>query len=287
MKKGFLLLIIATLFWAGNYIAGRYLSDALPPTLLNTVRWAISSLLLWGLLVINKKPFPIFSRWKEFLILGFFGIFIFSTTTYMGLREISSSQAGMIVAGIPVSILIFSFILLKEKIKVKSWIGTVISIIGVVILIQGKENIESFGNALAGEVLIIISCIAWGLYTVLGRKYGKATDPLTLTAGAAVYGTILSLISCIGTVDMNAVQMDGMAWLALFYVSTFASVAAYLAWNAGVKILGPGTAAPFINLLPIWTVILGVIVLNEGINTITLVGGVIAIIGAILASLKK
>lgn len=287
MKKGFLLLLIATFFWAGNYIAGRYLSDALPPTLLNTVRWGISSILLWGLLGINKKPFPIFSRWREFLVLGFSGIFIFSTTTYMGLREISSSQAGMIVAGIPATILIFSFILLKEKIKGRAWIGTVISIIGVVILIQGKANVESIGNAIFGEILILISCVAWGLYTVLGRKYGKATDPLTLTAGAAVYGTILSLISCIGTVEMNAVQMNGMAWLSLFYVSTFASVVAYLAWNAGVKILGPGTAAPFINLLPIWTVILGVIVLNEGIKPITLVGGVITIIGAILASFRK
>lgn len=120
MKRGIGLLVLATILWGGNYLCGRYLSEAMPPTLLNTTRWGISSFILIGLLLINKGKLPIFKMWKEFSILGFTGIFAFSTLTYMALGNISASQAGMISSGIPISILIFTPFILKEKISVKA-----------------------------------------------------------------------------------------------------------------------------------------------------------------------
>ncbi|EST10944.1 DMT family transporter [Sporolactobacillus laevolacticus] len=242
--------------------------------------------LLWGLLAFYNKPFPIFKYWKEFLVSGFYGVFAFSTLNYLGLQSISASQAGMISAGIPITILIFTPIFLKEKIKLKAWVGAIISIIGVILLIQGKQTASSEGSIL-GEIEILISCVAWGMYTVFGKKYVKRIDPLTLTAGAAFYGTLLSAISCIGTVDPSSIHMSPNAWLGIAYVSTFASVIAFVLWNAGVKIVGAGQAAPYINLLPVWTVLLGVLLLKEQISGITLVGGIITIIGAVLASGKN
>ena len=139
--RGILLLIVATLLWGGNYICGRFLAPALPSTLLNTVRWAISTVLLVGIMTISKKKLPLFSRWRELLILGFFGVFAFSTLNYLGLRSISASQAGMFSAGIPVAILLFTPFILKEEIKLKAWIGTVLSILGVITLLMGKHKL--------------------------------------------------------------------------------------------------------------------------------------------------
>lgn len=285
MKRGILLLVLATLLWGGNYICGRFLATALPSTLLNTIRWAISTILLWGLLALNHKKFPIISKWKEFLILGFFGVFAFSTLNYLGLRSLSASLAGMISAGIPIAILLFSPFVLKERISLKAWIGAVVSIFGVILLVQGKDTTSSHGSIL-GEIEILLSCLAWGMYTVLGKRYGKQIDPLTMTAGAAFYGTILSAISCIGTVQPSMIHMTPMAWIGIVYISTFASVGAYIAWTSGVKTVGAGFAAPYINLLPVWTVIFGVLLLHEKMSTITLVGGIITISGAVLATLK-
>jgi drug/metabolite transporter (DMT)-like permease len=284
MKRGILLLILATILWGGNYICGRFLAPALPAALLNTIRWAISTVILFVLLSSNKKNLPLFTKWKEFLILGFFGVFAFSELNYLGLRSISASQAGMISAGIPIAILAFTPIILKEQIKLKAWIGAVISILGVILLVQGKHTASSQGS-LIGDIEILLSCLAWGLYTVLGKKYGKHMDPLTMTAGASFYGTLFSAISCIGTVKPSMVHMTGNAWACIIYVSTFASVGAYFAWNSGVKIVGAGRAAPYINLLPVWTVVFGVLLLGEQISGTSLVGGVITILGAILATL--
>ncbi|KUO96399.1 DMT family transporter [Ferroacidibacillus organovorans] len=284
MKRGIMLLVVATILWGGNYICGRYLAPALPSNLLNTVRWAISSLLLFGLLSMNHKRLPLFSQWKKFALLGFVGIFAFSTLTYLGLRSISAAQAGMISAGIPIAILLFTPLILKERVKAKAWTGAFLSIIGVVILIRG-EHAANGHSSIVGEIEIVLSCIAWGIYTVLGKRFGKTMDPLTMTAGAAVYGTLFSALSCIGTVRLNMIHMTPLAWLSVLYVSTFASVGAYLAWNTGVKIVGAGRAAPYINLLPVWTVIFGILLLRETVSILSVGGGAVTILGAVLASL--
>lgn len=285
MKRGLPLLILATILWGGNYVCGRFLAPALPATLLNTIRWAISTLLLWGLLALNKKSFPIFQKWRIFLVLGFFGVFAFSTLNYAGLRSLSASYAGMISAGIPIAILVFTPIILKEKIQLRAWLGALVSLIGVILLMAGKHGVQNQAS-LFGEAAIVLSCLSWGIYTVLGKKYGKQTDPLTLTAGAAFYGTLLSALSCIGTVHSSQIHITPMALLSILYVSTLASVGAYVAWNTGVRLVGPGTAAPFINLLPVWTVIFGLLLLHEQLSNLTFIGGLVTIIGAVFASLK-
>ncbi|WP_404332649.1 DMT family transporter [Mesobacillus maritimus] len=287
MKRGICLLVVATILWGGNYICGRYLSEAMPSTLLNTARWGISTLILVVLLILNKKKLPMLALWKEFAILGFTGIFAFSTLTYMALGNIGASQAGMISSGIPISILLFTPFILKEKISLKAWGGAGISILGVIILFLGKSGGANLEGSLLGNFQVLLACLAWGIYTVLGKQYGKKHDSLTLTAGAALYGTVFSAISCIGTVQLNTVSMTGTAWASLIYVSTLASVGAYLAWNAGVKIVGPSQAAPYLNLLPVWTVLFGILLLKEQVSFVSWVGGSITILGAVLASVNK
>ena len=287
MKKGIALLLIATILWGGNYICGRYLGDAIPATLLNTIRWGISTIILLSILKANKKNVPLFRKWKEFSLLGFTGIFAFSTLNYLALGQISASQAGMISGSTPISILIFAPFFLKEKINFKTWVCALISIIGVIVLFQGKNDNTTTEGMLLGNIEMVIASLAWGIYTVLGKKYGAQMDALTMTAGAAFYGTLFSALSCIGTVDVNKIEMTPSAWLAIIYVSTLASVGAYYAWNAGVKIIGAAQASPYINMLPVWTVVFGVVLLHEEISWISGIGGLITIFGAILATINK
>jgi len=284
MKRGIAFLVVATILWGGNYICGRYLATALPATLLNTIRWATSTVILVILLLLNKKRLPLLKQWKEFALLGFLGIFAFSTLNYIGLKSISATQAGMISAGIPIAILLFTVLVFRERVKGRAWTGAILSIIGVIILLKGKTS-SNAPVSFYGELEILLAGLAWGLYTVMGKRFRSHTDTLTLTAGAAFYGSLFSALSCIGTVHLSSIHMTTTAWLCVLYVSTLASVVAYLAWNEGVSRIGAIRAAPYINLLPVWTVLLGLLILHESISRLSLVGGVVTIIGAVLATL--
>lgn len=286
MKRGILFLLLATVLWSGNYISGRYLADMIPATLLNTIRWCFSTIILFSLLFLQKKKISLLKNWKEFLITGFFGTFAFSTLNYYSLHYIDASFAGMISAGSPIAILLFTPIVLKEKIPVRAWAGTIVSVFGVILLFQGKTS-STTADTIFGGLLMVLACCSWGLYTVFGKKYGKRIDVLTLTTGAAFYGMFFNIISWLITFDLDAVDMTPTGWLALFYSSTLASVAAFLFWNNGVDLVGTGRGAPYINFLPIWTVILGITLLNEQLSALTFIGGFITIAGALIASVPE
>lgn len=286
VNRGIFYLIMAIVLWSGNYICGRFLADALPPHLLNTIRWVISTIILFAILFYKKKRIRLILNWKEFLISGFFGIFIFSTLLYWGLNYLTASQVGMITAFTPISILLFAIVLLRENISRQGLIGTVISVIGVFILFLGKSNAEEAGSWFGG-ILIILASLSWGIYTALSKKYSNKFDPLTFITGASFYGAILSAISCIGTVRVEHIQMTLETWLAVVYVSTLASVVAFIAWQIGVQQVGAGYSAPFMNLMPVCTLLFGIILLNETVTIISLIGGSISIVGALLASFPK
>ncbi|PWI57672.1 DMT family transporter [Sulfoacidibacillus thermotolerans] len=284
MKKGILLLVVATLLWSGNYIAGRVLAPAMPAYFLNGVRWVISAFILWLILRLQGKSIPLKREWKILSILGFVGMFAFSTLTYLGLKSIPAAQAGMISGMIPVIILLFSVLFLHDRPPLIAWLGIVLSVIGVIVLF-GAGSGSSFTFSL-GDLELVIAAVAWGLYTVLGKRRSHHIDPLTMTAGAAIYGAIPSAIAGILSYSPTAIHMTPVAWLSLLYVSTAASVVAYFVWTSGVHVVGASRSAPFMNLLPIWTVILGISLLGEHLSIHEMIGGTIILAGAVLANLR-
>lgn len=282
MFSGIVYLLLATLLWSGNYIAGRVLAPDISALALNGIRWSLSAIELWLILKISGRTLPLFKKWRAFLLLGLLGMLIFSGLTYLGLHTVVAAQAGLISGCIPAMILFFSILLLKERPSIRAWIGMVISVLGIVVLF-------GLGHALTGErfnlgdVELLIAALAWGLYTVLGRKFGTDLSPLTLTTGAAIYGAVLSDMVGLATLHHAVFHLTGSAWFALLYVSTAASVVAYVVWTLGVERMGASKAAPYMNLLPIWTVLLGVLLLGEHIHFTQIIGGLLILLGAVLA----
>ncbi|QSO45820.1 DMT family transporter [Alicyclobacillus mengziensis] len=281
MIRGFLLLMLATLLWSGNYIAGRLLAPAMPALVLNGVRWTLSALELYIILMFTGKRLPLREKWREFLLLGFVGMFIFSALTYLGLHSTPAAQAGMISGLIPVAILFFGVFILKDKGSRMAWFGSLVSVIGVLVLLGGHAG-SGFTVSL-GDVEILAAAGSWGLYTVLGKRFGRDMDPLTLTAGAAVFGAIPSDIAGLFSFSPHAFHMTSTAWMALVYVSTAASVIAYFAWTVGVERVGASRAAAWMNLLPVWTAVSGIVMLGERMTTVQMIGGALVLLGAVFA----
>ncbi len=285
MRKGVVWLVLANLLWSGNYIAGRVLAQAMPAFTLNAVRWSISALILLLVMRFQQQTVPLVKAWRPLAWMGFLGMFVFSTLTYLGLRSIPAAQAGMLSGLIPVFILVAGILLLHQRPSGRSWTGVGASVLGVIVLMwlgKGGHFRLSWGI-----VELLLAAVAWALYTVYGKRLDQRLSPLTLTAGSAVYGAVFSDIVAGFTYRSGSIHMTWLAWVCVLYVSTMASVVAYWVWTAGVKQAGAEVAAPFINLLPVWTVILGVILLHERISSWEAIGGMLIVLGALFASFKK
>lgn len=281
MVRGFSALILATLLWSGNYVAGRVLATALPALWLNGIRWTVSAILLWALLRAAGRPLPLRTRWRAFALQGVLGMFLFSSLTYLGLHGVSAAQAGMISGLIPVVILLLGMWLLRDRPRVFAFLGVVLSLAGVALLFGG--GVAGHQGLSGGDVELLIAAVCWAAYTVIGKRLGAVVDPLTMTAGAAVYGGLLSDLVAVVSDPRPHIDMTAPAWWSLVYVCTASSVIAYLAWTYGVGRVGASRSAPLMNLLPVWTVIAGLVLLGEHLSAQELIGGVVIIGGAALA----
>lgn len=282
MRNGAVFLVLATLLWSGNYIAGRVLAHAISPFALNGIRWVVSAAILLLIARKMRRRVPLLAKWRAFATLGLLGMFLFSALTYLGLQTVPAAQAGMLSAVMPVFILLLSVAIVGERPGFLSWGGVALSAAGVAMLLGG--GIQFSGGA--AELLSAALC--WGLYTVLGKRFSRdGTDPLTMTTGAAVYGAVPSAIAGILTARSGISLQGAGDWASLAYVCTMSSVVAYFVWNHGVHLTGPSRSGPFMNLLPVWTAVLGMLMLGEQITVLQGFGGFLTVFGAVLAGRKR
>ncbi len=280
--RGIILVIFSTILWGGNYIAGRILAEAMPALFLNGIRWTTSAAELFLILIITGRPLTPLKKWKEFSLLGVIGIFTFSALTYLALKSVPASQAGMIAGMESISMLLLSAVILHKVPKPMQWVGVAFSVIGVFSLIETAERQQYF-SVRSGDIELLLAALAWGLYCVLGDKFGNDTDSLTMTTGAIIYGAIPSALSGAYSGLTGTFHMTLTAWLAVVYVCTAASSLAYVVWNLGIGLVGVNGAAPFLNLMPIWTIILGIVLLGEKVTIYQFISGAIILIGMWLA----
>lgn len=278
-RRAFAALILAPLLWGGNYVAGRYLGPNVPPLVLNGVRWTISAAIFLAIARGRGTRIPLWRERWPFLWLGLTGMFGFSALLYTGLRLVPASLAGAISGLQPVAILIMGVAINRLQPTARSWTGVSLSFVGVVLL-TGTGLAVGHLNV-GGAAAILGASVVWGIYTALGRRY--SIDPFIATAGAAVFGAVPSILFGLLALGGAHIHPSPGMLVAVLYVSSVASVGAYLLWNFGVREAGAARAASFINLLPVFSVLLGIMVLGEHVTRIEALGAAVVVAGAWLA----
>ncbi len=273
------------MLWAGNYLAGRVLRLSMGPFTLNGIRWIISAMILWIIVSKRGEYVPLRREWKAFLLLGTFGMVLFSSFTYWGLSMVPAGEAGLLSGFTPLAVLVAGFVIARDTVRIWQWLMVAVSITGEILLLGGAGHAS--GGSVFGALILIGAALSWGIYTALGRRYRHRLSALVLTTGAAIWGAVPSAVLGIVNLATHPISLDSQSILALLYISTMASVVAFMMWSAGVNELGSGTAAPYLNLLPVFTALLAVMLLHESLSVSQLEGGLIVVAGAVGAAWSK
>ena len=272
----YVLLTLVALFWAGNVVLGRAVSEAIPPITLNVLRWTIAFGLLmpvaWPQLA-GKGP-VVRKHFIELLLLAVPSTAIYNTFIYLGTRTTSASNAGLIVGTMPIAILVLAALTGEERLTARRAAGIAISFAGVVLVIaRGSFTALQELSFSSGDLFIIGSVISWAVYSILLRRFAIPLGAFALLAVLSAIGLAL----CIPFCAWELWQGERIVWslgtlAAIIYVGIFPSVIATIFWNVAVAKVGAGTAGIFTNLIPIFAIVLAVILLSEPISPFQLVG---------------
>ncbi|MCL4425360.1 MAG: DMT family transporter [Firmicutes bacterium] len=224
--------------------------------------------------------------------LGFTGIFAFNTLLYLSLHYTTATNATLINSFIPVVSLFLGAIILREKIGAAQVAGSLLSIVGVVlILVQGSwQNLLQL-RLNPGDLLMLLDTLAWAAYTVIGKKVMGRLSPLSATTYAVIFGLLLLYPAWFVEKTLPLGWRPGFGFslpvlFGILYIGLFASVLAFLWWYEGTRAIGAGRASTFANLLPFYAALLAMVFLGERPAWFHLVGGSILVAGVLLASLS-
>nr|WP_054548668.1 DMT family transporter [Lysinibacillus sphaericus] len=284
----YILLVIATLLWGGNFVIGRAVSEDIPPLTLAFLRWCVAFIIFFPIAFHQLKlEWRLLKRhWFIVIILSLTGVTAFNTLVYIGLHYTTSINASLMNSSTPIMIYIFSFIFLKEKLSKYQLIGTVLSLSGVAFIIMGGSftRIVDF-TFNKGDLIVIAAVLCWSIYSLLIKQYatrlpGQSTFLVTIGLGAmmlfpfSLYETLSSA---------TAIHWEWSTFAAILYVGIFASIIAFLCWNSGVIQLGANKASIYLNFIPVFASIFAVLFLDEKLHSFQLIGGLAVVAGVILS----
>jgi drug/metabolite transporter (DMT)-like permease len=277
-------LVAATLFWAGNYVLAAEAVQTVDPWSLSLLRWAPAAIILLVCAVSIERP-----DWRLVLrhlprlaIMGLLGMIGFGAILYVGLRTTTAVSASLIGSIAPVLIAITAAIVLKERTGWRTFAGLPIALAGVVLVIS-KGSVEAFTHLriTEGDLWVLLATACWAVYTVLGRK-PLGIPPLTSTGVQAAVVTVI----LIPIVAVNGLTLPTTpaVWGIVAFIAVFPSVGSYLLWNIALRTFPAANAGIFLNLIPVFTVIIA-LAIGKSIVWAEGVGGLLVLAGVLLATI--
>lgn len=290
--QGFLLAIIATLLWSGNFIIARKVSNAISPISLAFYRWACASLVLFPFAykqaTLELNHFK--ANWKIISLIALTGIALFNTFVYVAGHNTTAINMALIgTTSSPIFATIMAVIFLKERIDFYRIIGMIICIMGIVLLIsKGSWQVLFSFKFSSGDAWILGGAFSFAVYNILVRKKPVQLSSLSFLLIIFILGTIMLFPFFIleQIIVKDAVQWSSTLISSILYLGVGTSVVAFWCWNLAISKLGAGRTVLFGNLIPIFSTIEAILILGETITPIHFYSGILVIGGLIIANLK-
>ena len=280
-----LAILATTLFWGLSYSSTKVLLGTLHPIQIAFYRLILASIVLGAFFIVTKKQAIHNSDLLRVAAGGVFGTFIYFLFENNGLRFTTAGTGSLIIATIPVLNVIAGAIFYREKNTPIRWLGVILSFFGVYLIIHsGGGNTLTLAN-LKGNSLVFGAACSWVAYTRINVTLTERYDSITINLYQAMVGMIfLGILTIPIGVDFSVLK--GAVLFNLAYLGIFCSAVAYLLYLFALKRLGAAAITSFINLVPVFGVLGGAIILHEALVTGQLLGGAVVITGVTLVTMS-
>lgn len=287
-----LLLITPPMLWAGNAVVGRIVSDLIPPVTLNFVRWFIAMIVLLPLgYQVFKKGSGVLYNWRRYAVLGLLGVGMYNGLQYMALHTSTPVNVTLVGASMPVWMLVIGAMFFRNPISKEQITGAFLSLVGVLtVLSHGDLRQLVAMRFVPGDLFMLMATILWAFYSWLLTHTSDAphirANWAAFLLAQIVYGVAWSgaFASIEWAVTDWSITWNNTLVFALIYVALGPAVIAYRCWGTAVQKVGPGMAAIFFNLTPLFAAVLSTIILGDAPKLFHLIAFVLIVAGILIST---
>ncbi|GAQ02259.1 membrane protein [Companilactobacillus farciminis] len=266
------------------FVVVKIIVDEVHPIQLVWLEYLIALVFLIGYSIMKREKWHI--NWPDLKLIFWIGIIgntISLVAQEMG-TGLSNAQTGSVITStIPAFMIIFGWLILKEKLDKVKIFSVIIAILGVVMIVGLKM---SGTNVILGVLLLVLDSIAWALMSVLVKKVKtysslQITIMSTVVAVVALTPFILSDMSSLTSINF----LDPKVIWSLLYIGAVSTAVAYVMWNRGLQIVSAGSSGLFYLIQPIVGSFLGWLLLGEQISVGFVIGSAL-ILASVWISVK-
>ena len=287
--KAYIMLVCATLFWAGNFMVGKFaFLTNIPPMSLVFYRWSLVWLILLPFTfkeVVRSKKI-ILNNLPLLLFLALTSVGLFNSFTYLSLVHTQVINASLFNTAIPAIIILLCFILKIEKTNKYQILGLIISVLGILSIIT-KLNLEIIItlNFNSGDLIMVGGVITWGLYSSFLKKKTFTLPLLTLVHVLCTLGLIFIFPQFIYELSQGqTIDFNMELFYILIFLALFPSIGSYYCWAGAVSIIGANRAGIFLSLIPLFSTIMAIYFYEEQFQFFHLIGAILIILGVFLSN---
>lgn len=284
--NAYALLILATLGWGGNAVAGKLATVGWEPFTLTFLRWFLVAVVIlpFAWKPLRKDRAVIEKRWLFFLIVCGFAMGLFNLLMFLALNYTTAINVSIEQASMPLFIILANFVVLSQRVSFLQMVGVSLSILGVLLTSTNGAPLKLIENGLnKGDAIMLVACFFYATYT-FGLGWKPKVHWLSFIWLIAVGACLISLpfaLYELSTVSMSMpVPSD---WLILLFIVIVPSIICQLSFARGVELLGGNRAGLFINLVPLFGSLLAVLVIGEQFQWFHAVGMIMVVGGIMLA----
>ncbi|GAB6191204.1 DMT family transporter [Desulfocastanea catecholica] len=281
-------LVFTMLLWGGTFIAGRLLADSVAPASAAFLRFVIASsaMLVVTLLVEKKLLWPPKMQWLPLILLGMTGVFAYNVFFFNGLHHISGGRASLIISCTPLVITIFATFFLRERLTALKSCGVLLSLSGAVTVISnGHPGALFTGGFGPGEQALLGCVLSWSAYSIIGRSVLQTLSPLSAVCYSSMIGTLLLAVPAAREGLFSRLStITSVDWTSLAYLGFFGTAIGFSLYYQAIKKIGATRAGIFINLVPLFSILLSWLILGESVKPVVLAGGLLILTGVSLTN---
>ena len=277
----YVMLLLVMCLYGSLYVANKYVVDTLDASCILLFRYGIASLLLIPVTAVRSKRTMTRIALRDGLFMCLIGIMGYAFgvgAQLLGTKYAGAATASVINAMNPIAITLLAAILLREKLVWYRIAAICLAVAGAVTIIGGVSR-----GALAGVWWSVLAVCLWSLMSVLIRRYSQKYDPLTVTTLCMASAAVVLVPVVIVWQGGDLPRIGGSQWAALVYIAVACTAVAHSLWNYCLSRLDASLCSMFYPVQPLVSAGLAAILLHEVIAPSLVIGGLLIILGLLLA----
>ena len=281
--------LLATVFlWASSYPLGRILASYEVPSVVVVTRLLVAFVFLiclarWR----GELKWPVtVKQLALFFLLGFAGFCTHNYLMFKALEHTQASTGAVINGAIPIIVVLLDYLVFRRTVSGLAIIGILVGIAGTAIVVTHGDIVGAFSQGLGlGELLFLVAITGWAVYSIAVRPLFESLSPIMITAYTCLTGAILLAPAALHTLPQAVPlfydwQVFGLALgQAIFVIGL-----GFLWFYEGVKSIGPARASVYINLVPVFAIILSAITIGEKPHVSLYIGAALILSGLFIVN---